>query len=364
MNERQRLLAVLDNRPCDTLPWFADLSYLYTSMQTRGMLDEHYAGDEGYLEFHRDLGAGICFYAPFLWSQKYSHGISETTVEDGDIRTTIIKTPIGEARQTQKYMPQAYTWAITEHFVKGIHDLQVMLYAYEHREIHPAYQQYMEVDRLWGPAGYAVGLAPITGSPLQMMLTRWAGVSATLDLYMDHQEELETIWAAMQDADTPIFDILCDSPCELIEFPENLSSEITGKRFFEEYNAPYYRRRIDALHKAGKKVSIHNDGTLRGTFDLLGKCGFDAVEAVTPAPCGDIPLNRLRAEAGPGIVLWGGLPGALFSPCYTEEQFEAHLQEAIDVFRADGRCVLGVADQVPPDGLISRVKRVREAIGE
>ena len=47
---------------------------------------------------------------------------------------------------------------------------------------------------------------------------------------------------------------------------------------------------------------------------------------------------------------------------YSEEQFEYHLQEAVSVFKADGCCVLGVADQVPPDGLISRVKRVREVV--
>jgi hypothetical protein len=46
------------------------------------------------------------------------------------------------------------------------------------------------------------------------------------------------------------------------------------------------------------------------------------------------------------IVIWRGLPDAMFSQCYSDEQFEAHLQEAIDVFSADGRCVLGVADLI------------------
>jgi hypothetical protein len=363
MNERERLTAVFDNRPCEALPWYADLSYLYAGMQVRGTLSKRFEGAEGYLEFHRELGAGICFYAPMLWTQQYTYGVTEQTRVQGDVSVTTIQTPMGEARQAQQYMPEAYTWGVTEHFVKGIRDLRVMRYAWEHRTVEPNYRQFEETDRLWGPSGCAVGLAPITSSLLQMLLTRWAGVTATMELYMDHREELDEIIASIQEADDPIFDILCESPCRLIEFPENLSAEITGRRLFEQYNAPYYKRRIDALHKAGKKVSIHNDGTLRGTFDLLGKCGFDAVEAVTPAPVGDIPLDRLRAEAGPGIIIWGGLPGVLFSPCYTEEQFERHLQKAISVLRTDGRCVLGVADQVPPDGLISRVKRVREAIG-
>jgi hypothetical protein len=362
MNERQRLTALLAGMPSDKLPWYADLSYLYSSMQERGTLLEQYHGDAGYLLFHQELGAGICFYAPASWEEAYTGGITEQVRADGDLRIKTINTPIGSVREVQKHLPEAYTWAIVEHFVKELTDLKVMLYTCEHRDIRLNYERFTIVDASWGDAGYAVGLAPLGSAPLQRMLTRWAGVPATLELYMDHRVELGALFNALETCDDPIFEIICTSHCQLIEFPENLSAEITGRRFFERYNASYYRRRTTQLHRAGKKASIHNDGTLRGTFDLLAPCGFDVVEAVTPAPVGDIQLNKLREEAGPGIILWGGLPGALFSPLYSEEQFEYHLQDAVRVFKADGHCVLGVADQVPPDGLISRVKRVREVV--
>jgi hypothetical protein len=355
-------MSVTDGMPPDRLPWFADLSYLYFSMQIRGTLDERFSGDAGYLRFHQELGAGICFYAPLLWEQSYTGGITETVEEKDGVRVTTIHTPVGSVREVQTFLPDACTWAITEHYVKEIKDLHVLLYTCEHREIRSNAAAYTATDRSWGEHGYAVGIAPIGGAPLQRLLTRWAGVHALMNLYLDQQADLEAIFTALEDADTPIFDILCAAPCDLIEFPENLSAEVTGRRLFERYNAPYYHRRISALHRAGKKVSIHNDGTLRGTFDLLAKCGFDIVEAVTPAPVGDIPLRQLRDAIGPGVVLWGGLPGALFSPCFSAEQFEAHLRETVEVFAEDGHCVLGVADQVPPDGLISRVKRVREVV--
>jgi hypothetical protein len=362
VNERERLKATLRGTPPDKLPWYADLSYLYSSMEDRGTLEARFAGAAGYLRFHQEMGAGICFYAPFLWEQRYTHGVSERVQETSGTRITTVSTPVGSVREVQTYMPDSYTWAITEHYVKELPDLRVLLYACEHRDLQPAYEAYVAVDRSWGPHGLAVGIAPICSAPLQRMLTRWSGVSVLMDLYMDHSRELASVFTGLEEADTPIFDILCASPCDLIEFPENLSAEVVGRRFFERYNAPYYQRRTAALHAAGKKTAIHNDGTLRGTFDLLGPCGFDVIEAITPSPVGDIPLRQLRAEAGPGVVLWGGLPGAMFSPCFSEEQFESHLQEAVRVFTADGRCVLGVADQVPPDGLISRVKRVREVV--
>ena len=52
MNERERLLAVLNGKTPDKTPWYGDLSYLYSSMEIRGTLDKKYMGDEGYLKFH------------------------------------------------------------------------------------------------------------------------------------------------------------------------------------------------------------------------------------------------------------------------------------------------------------------------
>ncbi len=364
MNERERLLATLSGKPADALPWYADLTYLYSSMEMQGTLDDRFCGDDGYLRFHQEMGAGICFYAPMLWEEAYTGGVTDSLQETSDMSIRTIHTPVGSVREVRQYMSKAFTWAIVEHYVKTIQDLRVMLYATEHRKVWPAYDAYQRIDEKWGPDGYAVGLAPIAGAPIQRMMTRWAGVTTTMNIYMDHAEELEAIFLALEEADTSIYDIICSAPCGIVEMPENLSAEITGRHFFKKYNMPYYQKRIESLHKAGKKVGLHNDGTLRGTFDLLGECGFDFIEAITPAPAGDIPLEDLRREAGSGIVLWGGMPGVIFSPCFTEDQFETHLCQAVRQFREDGRCVLGVADQVPPDGLISRIKRVREVIGK
>jgi hypothetical protein len=362
MDDRGKLMAVLRGEGGGRLPWFADLSYLYGSLQARGALDERFRGDEGYVRFHRELGAGICFYAPWLWTERHDGTVTESVAEQDGIRTTTVRTTRGGVRQVERYLPRSYTWGIVEHFVKETGDLRILLDACEHRTVQPSYEEYRRTAELWADTGCAVGLAPICGAPLQRLLTRWAGPVATMELYADHREELEAMMKALEEFDDPIFDIIRASPCTVVEFPENLSAEVTGRRFFETYNAPLYARRNAALHRAGKKTSIHNDGSLRGTFDLLGPVGFDVIEAVTPAPVGDIPLEELRRAAGPGVVLWGGLPGALFSPCYSDEQFESHLQAAVRCFRNDGRCVLGVADQVPPDGLLERVRRVREVV--
>ena len=362
MNERERVLAVLGGKIPDKIPWFADLSYLYDSMKTRGILEDRYNGDEGYVRFHKDLGAGLCFYAPFLWKIEYAGGIKYYESETDGVKTFIFNTPEGNIRSEQKYLPTTYTWAYTEHFVKDIKDLYIMLYIFENIKYIENYKDFNKIDMLWGDAGIPVGLAPISVSPIQKLLTRWAGIENTLCIFMDNRDEFEEIIGRLKSSEDEVFEILKRSPARLIEFPENLSSEITGKTFFEKYSFDYYRKRINQLHDAGKYVSIHIDGTLKGCLPLLEKAGFDVAEAVTPAPVGDIEVENLRNTAGDKIILWGGLPGALFSPIYSESLFEEHLKNVLSTLSTDSRFVMGVADQVPPDGLISRVKKVRDMI--
>ena len=363
MTERERLLSVLKGQKPDKMPWYADLSYLYNSMEIRGILEDKYKGEVGYLNFYKDLGAGICFYAPFVWKSHLDKKITYSESKTKEFHVCEYFTPIGNLRSVQKYSPSTYSWAYQEHFVKDINDLRVMVYIFENTRYSENYREFNRIDELWSGHGIATGIAPISVAPLQKRLARWAGVEKTVELYMDEPEEFEESMCRIQDAENEVFDILCGSSAVYVEFAENLSSEITGKTFFEKYNMPYYKKRIEQLHKVGKYVGIHIDGILGTCLPLLEPCGFDVAEAVTPFPVGDIKLEDIRETAGASIVIWGGLPGALFSPSYTDEYFRSHLEKVLDVFKDDTRFVMGVADQVPPDGLEHRIKLVREMIG-
>ena len=63
-------------------------------------------------------------------------------------------------------------------------------------------------------------------------------------------------------------------------------------------------------------------------------------------------------------LFWGGLPGIFFTPLVSDAQFEEHVKHVLSVMRREPRYVLGVADQVPPSGLESRVRRVAELVKE
>jgi len=106
MNERQRLISVLEGGVPERLPWYADLSYLYSSLEYRKTLPKRFAGAEGYLRFHQDLGAGICYYAPCPWEQSHTGGVTEDVQEQAGLRITTLRAPIGSVREVQRYLGQ------------------------------------------------------------------------------------------------------------------------------------------------------------------------------------------------------------------------------------------------------------------
>jgi hypothetical protein len=93
--------------------------------------------------------------------------------------------------------------------------------------------------------------------------------------------------------------------------------------------------------------------------------GFTVLEALTPHPVGDMKWEELESFAGDSkSILWGGIPGSYFTDCVDDEEFDRHVKYLLEIMRQKPRYVLGVADQVPPDGLERRVKRVSELVSK
>ena len=93
--------------------------------------------------------------------------------------------------------------------------------------------------------------------------------------------------------------------------------------------------------------------------------GFTVLEALTPYPVGDLKWEELESFAGDSkSILWGGIPGSYFTGCVDDEEFDRHVKYLLEIMRKKPRFVLGVADQVPPDGLERRVKRVSELVSK
>ncbi len=185
-------------------------------------------------------------------------------------------------------------------------------------------------------------------SPLMELVALQAGISAVTYAMIDAPDEFEeTICILEQKADEAA-EIALRSPAECLMIPENLSSEVVGKKLFNRYMRPYEERWIPRIKEAGKFSFVHMDGTLKGLLREVASTGFNVIEALTTAPVGDLGVEALRRYVGEKTITWGGLPGLYFTDLVTDEDFDRYVISVLAVMKRSPGYVLGVADQVPP----------------
>ncbi|MCL5772013.1 MAG: hypothetical protein M1479_07050, partial [Actinobacteria bacterium] len=125
---------------------------------------------------------------------------------------------------------------------------------------------------------------------------------------------------------------------------------------------PYEEKWNEKIKAKGKYSFIHMDGYLKGLLKEVSEAKFSVIEAMTPKPVGDINIDEFSNYVKSDSIMWGGIPGALFTPSTSNEYFEEFVKKVIGVMISEPRYVLGIADQIPPDGIIERVKIVSDLV--
>ena len=352
-------LACFEGERPERIVWTADVNYWLAGQRQHGTARPEWSTEEGYLKLHRELGIFPYYYYEKFWAAEPRYGDAIRLVEtaDGDRRTRVFETPVGDLREESVYSPSSVSLGITKHFVESERDLDVLLCILEHRRLTPAnLADWPERRRLW----LAYGGLPCIGlprSPLAALLVEWAGVQNASYLIMDCPEKIAAALQMMEQQESPILDAVCELAPPLVHFPDNLCSECST-RLYDKHMADTHRRRIDRLHAAGVRCAVHLDGAVRGLLPKLACSGFDAVEALTPKPAGDLDIEEIRSLVDDdATILWGGVPGVMFAPPYEWKQMESHVHRLIECW---GKLpfIMGVADQVPPDGNIEFCRRI------
>ncbi len=353
---RERALAVLGGGKPDRLPWFADLSWWTAARKAKGELDSAYDGPEGLVRLHERLHTGL--YLPLVWPYRVQVDCPLKIERTPDREIYRYTTPRGTLTEVHRIMREAHTWSYEERLVKSAGDLPAFRYYIEAHRFTADTAEADRLDVLYGPHGLPVVWVPRT--PLSRFIVEFAGIESAVFALLEAPEEMISLFNLMRGLDDLPYEAACATRCDLVMIADNLSSEIVTPRYFRDYSLDYYRYRTDQIRKAGKISLAHIDGTLSGLLPILNESGLDCAEGLTPAPVGDVKPEDLRRTAGPGMKLWGGIPGALFSPACSEENFAAYVRRYVAIAREDGAMILGVGDQVPPEADLERVRFVGE----
>lgn len=365
MAQLQDFLRLLNGDVPRQVLWTADLEYWITGREVEGTADPAWRSEEGFLRLCNELRVMPYYFygssgnAFWLAEPQYDRHICVTTEQAGATTTTSYETPAGCLIEQTQFMPQSCSQAHTRFAVQTEHDLDIFRYLIEHRTLKPALiNEYRSRRELWARHGGLPSIA-LPRSPLSAFFYEWAGVLNGVYLINDHRAAVEDLFAMMRQQEEPVLDAVCDLSPPLVHFADNMSGDnMTG--YYDALMAPGHQYRLARLHAAGTRGAIHLDGVVRGLLPKLASAGFDAVEALTPAPGGDMDVEELRAEAAnEDVILWGGVPAILFAPPFTWEDMERCVRRTLDAWRGT-RFVLGVADQIPPDGNIDFCRRIAD----
>jgi hypothetical protein len=79
---------------------------------------------------------------------------------------------------------------------------------------------------------------------------------------------------------------------------------------------------------------------------------------------GDLSPRQCREEAGPDMVLSGGVPPNLWLPEVSDEEFKQSVLDWLAIRKLSPRLVANAGDQVPPGALEYRIELMRELVEE
>ena len=271
--------------------------------------------------------------------------------------------PAGSLHEETRFLESSCSTATSKYPVQTEDDLRILLHILDHRRLLPdCIDDYPDRMALW--ARYdglpSVGMPR---SPLPAFIHEWAGVQNGTYMLFDYPDLVAEVLKRFEEQEQPIIEAVCRAGLPLVHYPDNLTStQFTG--LFARYMLGPYRRRLERMQAAGVASAVHLDGTVRGLLPKLAAVGLEAVEALTPQPVGDVGLAEMRSVAGNDrVILWGGLPGAMFVHPYTWDDMRGQLETLLREWQG-GPFVVGVADQVPPNGDIDMCRRVSEMVSQ
>ena len=367
MTLRERILAVYRGHTPDVVPYMLDLSHWFYHKHAIpwDLSTVHNEPETGLLAYHREAGAG--FYLPQLPSFYDVHYPGDVTASalkspDGSAITWTIETPLGTIARTRRWEPQNYAWGIVNWPLESERDLDILRYALSRRTYTPHWERYHEWARVVGDDG--VIYVPTGYSAMGHLLNYWMGVQGAIYATFDMHDAVRVFVDAVNANLLDCVDLLAESPAEIIIMGDNFSSDIQPPAFFEEWSRPYYAEAIARLHRAGKCVAVHIDGRLRGALGMFRDIGADCADAVTPSQPGDLAPRDCRDEAGPAMILSGGVPPQLWLPEIDAAVFDTAVLAWLDLRHTSPRLIANAGDQVPPGADESRIHRMRELIEE
>ncbi len=365
MTNRRRLLAILDGKSPDRIPWIPRLQLWYNARRAEGTMPARFAGMT-LRDVEHALRVGTPARDGRIFAVRYE-GVEIVTKREGRVSTTRYVTPFGTVSRRVELAESLVGYADdgldVEYPIKGERDYDVWEYVAEHTYYDPMPEAYRAYDAGIGEDG--LPLVDAGDCPFHCFLMSLAGYQqGHLELF-DRPHRVERLLRVMTDCDRErLWPVVAGSEARLILHGVHFDSQLTPPRLFAQYIEPYYREFSAILHAHGKSLAFHADNDSRLILPHVRDAGFDMAECFTTQPMVRCTLAQARAAWGNDVIIWGALPSTLLEATTPEEQFEEYVRGIFRTVAPGDAFILGIADNAMPLTLIERVERVSELVEE
>lgn len=285
--------------------------------------------------------------------------ITVARIETAGERVVYYHSPSGTLTERWTLGPDGDWWE-TEFPVKTQEDLRVAKHVLAGRHYVLIAK---EIERLReSPEENAIVALELPRRPFSQVFLEWLGWSDGLMLFFDAQDLVEEIVDLLEKQVQALVKELALLPGELVVSPDNLDAQFVSPAFFKRYLAASYQRSADTLHASGKTLLAGTGGPIRKLIAPLAAAGVDGIEGISGPPQSDATLAEARHLAGPALTLWGGIPQDALLADFDPSHFEQIVAQAAREAANDSHSLLGIADRVPVNADIERLKRIPDLI--
>jgi hypothetical protein len=270
-------------------------------------------------------------------------------------------TPVGTVttrlRSTERLRRQGIQDAEVDFMLKRREDYPVVEYLIEHTHYEAAYEDYVAYEQDVGDEGYP--MVNCGDCPMHHWMRALVGYDQAYYHLNDYTNEVERLVAALTDRHREtVWKHMLDSPARLVMHGHHLSSQMTPPALFEQYVLPYYEELAPKMRARGKVLALHADNDTRHILSQIERAGFAMAECFATHPMVPTTLAEARAAWGDRVIIWGGVPSVILEEPFTEEQFEAYMDDLFRTIAPGGAFILGIADNAMPGSQIERIKRI------
>jgi len=363
MSMRSDALKALRGERPERIPFIARMDLWYNYHKSCGTLPAPYQ-NASLWEMQRDLGIGVLGFGAWIrgfYRLEYTGGVEVRMWWEGRERIEEYVTPYGALRGrsilSQELEAADVTPAHVEYPFHGPEDYDALQYLFEHTRVVENYEEYAEYLARIGDSGLSLPFTSLV--PMHLLMKEYIGYNQFYFELYDHLPRLEKLAAAVTEVQMEMVRIGAASPAQVIEVGGNYDQVMTPPPIFRTYFLPFYQQAVPVLHAAGKAVALHGDGDMGPELlALMRETGVDAVEALTPQPMTSIDIRQVRQLWGNEVTIWGGIPAILMTDTYTDQDMEAFLEDLFAAVAPGDRFILGFGDNVPTNGLFSRILQV------